>query len=436
MRGCFYQKEIEEGAYKYLGVLESDMILEKEMKQRLKDEFFRRVRLLVRSKLYGGNMVKGINAWAVSVIRYTAGIIEWTKKELKDMDVRVRKLMTMAGTFHQKGDVDRLYLPRKEGGRGLISVEDCVRMEERSLIKYVCASKERLFGVLREGVEDGESGKDYKKRVIEEKRVRLREKRVHGRVLGDMEEVGTKETWQWLQGGYITKSMEGFIMAAQEQALRTQWFRAKIQKENVSPKCRLCDGEDETIRHLSAGCTKLSKGPYKRRHDRMGLRVYWEVCKQYGVSCAERWYDEVPDTVRRSKDGEFEIWWDRPIETTVKLDHNRPDLVIINRQDNEWIIVEFSVPWDKNVLLKEEEKVSKYIPLAKEIRKVHRVSTKIVPIILGSLGTVTTRLINSLKQLGMEKILGSIQTSVIIGTHNILRKVMSMGSKKKKQKTK
>ena len=121
-------------------------------------------------------------------------------------------------------------------------------------------------------------------------------------------------------------------------------------------------------------------------------------------------------------------------ETTVKLDHNRPDLIIINRQDNEWTIIEFSVPWYKNVQLKEEEKVSKYIPLAKEIRKVHRVSTKIVPIVLGSLGTVTTRLKNSLKELEMEKILGSLQTSVLIGTHNILRKVMNMGKKKEKTK--
>ena len=166
----------------------------------------------------------------------------------------------------------------------------------------------------------------------------------------------------------------------------------------------------------------------------MGLRVYWELCRWYGIECASKWFEEGPETVRKSKDGQFEIWWDRPIETTVKLDHNRPDLVIINRQDNEWTIIEFSVPWDKNVQLKEEEKVSKYIPLAKEIRKVHRVSTKIVPIVLGSLGTVTTRLQNSLKELEMEKILGSLQTSVLIGTHNILRKVMNIAKKKQKRK--
>jgi len=163
----------------------------------------------------------------------------------------------------------------------------------------------------------------------------------------------------------------------------------------------------------------------------MGLRVYWELCRQYEIGCSERWFEEVPDTVRRSEDGQFEIWWDRPIETTVKLDHNRPDVILINRRDKEWLIVEFSVPWDKNVLLKEEEKIQRYIPLAKEIRKVHGVSTKIIPIILGSLGTVTRELKADLAVLGMEKILGGLQTSVLIGTHNILRKIMNSERKKK-----
>ena len=35
--------------------------------------------------------------------------------------------------------------------------------------------------------------------------------------MNDIEEVGTKEKWQWLEGGCITKSMEGFIMATQSK---------------------------------------------------------------------------------------------------------------------------------------------------------------------------------------------------------------------------
>ena len=124
----------------------------------------------------------------------------------------------------------------------------------------------------------------------------------------------------------------------------------------------------------------------------MGIRVYWELCRKYGISCANNWFEEVPDTVQSSENGQFEIWWDRPIETTVKLERNRPDVILIKRQHKEWTIVEFSVPWDKNVLLKEEEKIQRYIPLDKEILKVHGVSTKIVPIILRSLVTVTSQL--------------------------------------------
>ena len=125
-------------------------------------------------------------------------------------------------------------------------------------------------------------------------------------------------------------------MEAQEQALQTRWFRSQIQKEDVSPKCCLCDEEVEALRHLSSGCTKLSnKGPYEKRHDRMGLRVYWELCQQNGIACSVNWFEKVSDTVWRSEGGQFEIWWDRPIKTTVKLDHNRPDVILINRQDNE-----------------------------------------------------------------------------------------------------
>ena len=62
----------------------------------------------------------------------------------------------------------------------------------------------------------------------------------------------------------------------------------------------------------------------------MGLRVYWELCQKNGIGCANNWFEEVPDTVQRSEDGQFELWWDRPIETTVKSEHNRPNVILIN----------------------------------------------------------------------------------------------------------
>ena len=105
-------KELDENGYKYLGVLEGADIMNREMKKKVKEEYLRRVKLVAKSRLYAGNLIKGINAWAVSVVRYSAGVLNWTKKELKGMDVRTRKLLTMFGVFHMKSDVDRLYMKR------------------------------------------------------------------------------------------------------------------------------------------------------------------------------------------------------------------------------------------------------------------------------------------------------------------------------------
>ena len=67
---------LDDGGYKYLGVLEGADIKQKEMKEKIKKEYLRRVKLVSKSMLYGGNLIKAINAWAVSVVRYSAGVIE------------------------------------------------------------------------------------------------------------------------------------------------------------------------------------------------------------------------------------------------------------------------------------------------------------------------------------------------------------------------
>ena len=54
--------------------------------------------------------------------------MNWRKSEQQDIDRKTRKLFTMYGALHPKSDVDRLYIPRKEGGKGLISIEDCVKL--------------------------------------------------------------------------------------------------------------------------------------------------------------------------------------------------------------------------------------------------------------------------------------------------------------------
>ena len=66
-------KLLQEGeSYKYLGNLEADKFLEEKMKLNVSEEYIRRLRKVLKSKLNGENLVCGVNTWAVSLLRYSA----------------------------------------------------------------------------------------------------------------------------------------------------------------------------------------------------------------------------------------------------------------------------------------------------------------------------------------------------------------------------
>ena len=68
-------KEIEEDGYKYLGILEYDRVKEQKMKDKFRNKYFRRAKLILKSKLNGRTKIMTLNTWAVSILRYGAGIL-------------------------------------------------------------------------------------------------------------------------------------------------------------------------------------------------------------------------------------------------------------------------------------------------------------------------------------------------------------------------
>ena len=69
----------ENDTYKYLGILEADTIKKVEMKNRIQKEYFRRTRKLLETKLNYRNLIKGINTWAVPLVRYCGPFLKWTR---------------------------------------------------------------------------------------------------------------------------------------------------------------------------------------------------------------------------------------------------------------------------------------------------------------------------------------------------------------------
>ena len=86
-----------------------------------------------------------VNTWTAFIMGYGAGILKWNTDELKSLGITTRKFTEMHGVLHRKSDIDRLYLSRKMGGRGLITCEGCIRMEENSLRWCVRNSVEPLI---------------------------------------------------------------------------------------------------------------------------------------------------------------------------------------------------------------------------------------------------------------------------------------------------
>ena len=56
------------------------------MKDKFKNNYFRRAKLILKSKLNGRNKIMALNTWAVPILRYGAGILKWNKNELQEMD--------------------------------------------------------------------------------------------------------------------------------------------------------------------------------------------------------------------------------------------------------------------------------------------------------------------------------------------------------------
>ena len=422
----------DEEAYKYLGVLENDKIKSTEMKDILRQEYFRRVKKILRSKLNAGNIIQAINSRAVSLIRYGAGIIDWRRDELKDIDRKTRKLFTMHRSMHPQSDVDRLYWKRAEGGRGLKSVEEVVGLEKASIGYYLGQTEETLLKeVVRDGLfTESVEPKRKKQEIIKRRKANFDEKKLHSMFFKETKEVrDDKDSWLWLQKGVLKKETEGLILAAQEQALQVNWIKKMIDKQDCSTKCRMCDERDETVAHIVSECSQLAQNDYKKcRHDKIAAIIHWNYCKKFGFACTEKYYEHFVETkMKVLENDEVKLLWDFSIQTEKRIEHNKPDIVVLDKKQKSCLIIDVACPFDTRIKKKEQEKIEYYNDLKYEILKCWNKEVDkvmILPIVIGALGSVTNNVRKNLDKVDLHLGVDAIQRTCLLGTARILRKVL------------
>ena len=89
-------------------------------------------------------------------------------------------------------------------------------------------------------------------------------------------------------------------------------------------------------------------------------------------------------------------------------------------------IVDFVVPADHRVKLKEREKKDKYFDLARELKKEWNMKVTIIPTVIGALDTVTTGLVQGLEDLEIIGRAKTIQTTALLKSARILRRVLEI----------
>ena len=98
----------------------------------------------------------------------------------------------------------------------------------------------------------------------------------------------------------------------------------------------------------------------------------------------------------------------------------------MEKNTNKCLIMDVACPVDNNLILKRNEKLDNYSELRLEIARMWDKETSIVPVIIVALGSIPNDLECNLKKLDISYNVETLQKSVLLGTANILRKILSI----------
>ena len=361
---------------------------------------------------------------------------------------------------HPKADVSRMYIPRKEGGRGMINLEMTYKTATIGLNSYLESSEDRMLhavlqhekkkkphsvvkesrkfkfqlnmaqGEIDTNMKPTKAAKDIKKKAknasLEDMKNGWREKPLHGKypLRTGHADVDKATTHQWLSSSSLKGETEGFILAAQDQSISTRVYQTRICKNGADPNYRLCTEKEETVHHIISTCPTIVNTEYLQRHDRVAKFIHWTLCKNFNHPHTEKWCEHTPQPVIEST--EVTILWDFTIHTDRRIDANRPDIIIKDHREKTCIMLNVAVPPDKDISLKEFQKLSKYKDLEIEVTKMWKLKTKTIPVVIGALGMIKKDTQNFIDQIPGKPSLQEMQKIVLTSTAHILRKVLSM----------
>ena len=431
----------ERSVFKYLGFTQFRNIDQEKIKQELAKIFSHRIELIMKSNLNSKNTVKAINTFALAVVMHSFGYLHWSTRDVNKLQSTINDSLIKHKKHHCRSNIQRITLPRHEGGRGIL---DIVNLKEKKiltlrtffrknaknseLLKHIVENDKNLSPLNLHNQKTRQN--KFNEILIEHKITEWSDETNHGKHLAALsqDDIAKCSSNEWLVRGELVPETEGFMIAIQDQVVSTRHYKKNILQDSHqrSVACRHCQYPSETIQHITGGCQLLAQTGYKHRHDQVAGIIHQELAFRYKlISEMTPYYKYKAAAILENSF--MKIFWDQIIITNKPVRFNTPDIIVHDKVKKSVFIIEIAIPNTSSIQLRTSEKLTKYEDLANEIKTEWKAkNVKIVPIVLSNTGIVPKSLLLSLKLLEMRTdTLHLLQKVTILNTCRITRKFLT-----------
>ncbi|KAG0435242.1 LINE-1 retrotransposable element ORF2 protein [Dictyocoela muelleri] len=409
--------------YKYLGLLEdSDNKFKDVNIDIISKRINERIKKICQTSLNAKNMFNSFNEFALCLLNYFVGTVNMPENTLANYDTEIRKILIENNIHNKTACKERLYLKRKNMGRGLNSLEfihdkllynilkkieskshSCIR---NKLIKSVYENfsislselEEKLknkYKIEHDVVNSFTLEDAFQRKLIEE----IKKKELHGILYKDFESTtDIKDSSTWLKRGRLSPKTEGYLCNIQDRNIFYQ-----------KSKCHHCNKTTASVDHIATRCDKMLYFDYKKRHDAILKIILISILNKYTDSKVKHYKYQKTKSVYELDN--IKILVDIPIKTDILITENRPDIVVIKNKHKEIYFIEIGITNQDNLNQTESYKKRKYELLGREYGRIMNMNVKIVPFVITWDGHVTTYNKKYRETLGItQEIFGYIQS--------------------------
>jgi hypothetical protein len=127
----------------------------------------------------------------------------------------------------------------------------------------------------------------------------------------------------------------------------------------------------------------------------------------------------------------YKLYFDRTVLTDIHIQHNRPDIIILNKQQKQAYLLDIAVPNSHNITQTYNTKINKYLELSVAMRNLWSLEFFfILPLIISATGIVPQSLFKNVKILVVE-----IQKDILLYSCHIVRKFLNIDTEHNTQQS-